>query len=639
MLFMAPLFGPPGELSEFRGRFRWIALFVILVFAGLLARAAQLQIFEGYEYVERSRHNIERTREIPTARGVIRDAEGQLLAYNTPAYTAYITPEFFDIAEDWPTVVRYLNLGPERANKLRERLTRLQGLKRYQPYPVAENLDDRQLALLTAHHAELDGLSVEETPMRVYPLRQLAAHVLGYLNEVSEAEIERHRAEGYRYLPGDRIGRTGLEAVWERELRGTRGRVTVIVNAKGVEKGKDPFGAATGRRYEIEPVPGNDLILSLNARLEAIVDQAFRGHPAGAAVVLDARTGFVLAMYSKPSYDPNAFIQGLSRADAQVLEQNPFLPLHDKTAMDHYFPGSLFKPFAALAALEQPAMLEPGDLFDPAARFRCEGAYELAGQRFRCTKVHGLVDLHEAIVQSCNVYFFQLARRMGIDRLAQVAREFGFGEKTGIALSKEVPGLVPDKDWYRSRPEYGFQYRVGYALLAAIGQGNTKVTLLQLAAAYAALANGGYLYRPQLVKEVLYPDGRVRMSFGPELVRRIEMDPENQRKLVDALRGVVEAPQGTAHDQWTPGLEIAGKTGTAEVARRRRDRERRRRDSRSTEERYRERDHAWFAGFAPADDPEIVVVVLVEHGGYGGRYAAPIAVEIFREYFKRIAPR
>jgi penicillin-binding protein 2 len=633
---MPPLFGPPGELSEFRGRYKWVALFVVLVFAGLLARAAQLQIFEGYEYVEKSRHNVERTREIPTARGVVRDAEGTLLAYNTPAYTAFVTPEFFDIDEDWDTVVRYLNLGPERAAKLRDRLVKLAGLKRYQPYPIAENLDDRQLALLMAHHTELDGLSVEETPMRVYPLRQLAAHAVGYLNEISEDEIERYRAEGYRYLPGDKIGRTGLEQMWERELRGRRGRVTVIVNAKGVEKGKDPFSSASGRRYEIEPVPGNDLELSLNARLEAIVDQAFRGHPAGAAVVLDARTGFVLAMYSKPSYDPNAYIQGLTSAEAKILAENPFLPQHDKTVMDHYFPGSLFKPFVALAALDDPQMMEPIDVFDPAARFDCEGAYELAGQRFRCTKVHGLMDLHEAIVQSCNVFFFQLARRMGIDRVAEIVREFGFGQKTGIALPKEVPGVVPDKSWFRARPEYGFQYRVGYALLAAIGQGNTKVTLLQLATAYAALANGGFLYRPQLVREVLYPDGRVRMSFGPELLRKIDIAPEYQRRIVDALRGVVEAPQGTAHDQWTPGLEIAGKTGTAEVARRRHER---RRDDRTTEERYKERDHAWFAGFAPADNPEIVVIVLVEHGGYGGRYAAPIAFEIFREYFKRIAPR
>jgi penicillin-binding protein 2 len=636
---MGPFFGPPGETSEFRGRYKWLALVVVLLFTGLVARSAQLQVFEGYEYVEKSRHNIERTREIPTARGVIRDAEGQLLAYNTPAYTAFVTPEFFDIDKDWDAVVRYLNLGPERAARLRERLVRLKGLKRFQPYPIAENLDDRQLALLMAHHTELDGLSVEEAPMRVYPLRHLAAHVLGYLNEIGEEEIEQQRSEGYRYLPGDRVGRAGLEQVWERELRGQRGRVTVIVNAKGVERGKDPFTAPAGRRYEIEPVPGNDLTLSLNARLQDIVDQAFRGHPAGAAVVVDARTGFVLAMYSKPSYDPNAFIQGLTPAEHKILEENPFFPQHNRAVMDHYFPGSLFKPFAAFAALQQPAMLEPADVFDPAARFDCLGAYELAGQRFRCTKVHGLMDLHEAIAQSCNVYFFQLARRIGIDRLGEVGRAFGFGERTGIALPGEVPGLVPDKAWYRSRPEYGFQYRVGYALLAGIGQGNTKVTLLQLAVAYAALANGGYLYRPQLVREVLHPDGRVRMSFAPQVVRRIEMEAGDRRRIVDALVAVVEGPQGTAHDQWTAGLEVAGKTGTAEVARRRRDEERRAGDRRTTEERYRERDHAWFVGFAPAYDPEIVVVVLVEHGGVGGRKAAPIAFEIFREYFRRIAPR
>ncbi|MDI7267806.1 MAG: penicillin-binding protein 2 [Myxococcota bacterium] len=634
---MARLFGPPGELAEFRGRYKWLLGFVAAAFVGLLARAAQLQIVEGYEYVEKSRHNIERTREIPTARGMILDAEGERLAYNTPSYAALVTPEFFDIEEDWDDVVKYLGLPAERAAKLRERLAKLRGLKRYQPYPIAEDLDDRQLALLAAHQSELDGLTVDEAPMRVYPLRHLTAHVVGYLNEVSQAEIDRYRAEGYRYLLGDRIGRTGLEAVWEREMRGRRGRLTVIVNAKGVEKGRDPLSSAAGRRYEIEPVPGNDLMLSLNARLMRIVDEAFRGRPAGAAVVLDARTGFVLAMYSKPSFDPNAFIRGLTSDDVRVLNENPFMPQHDKTVVDHYFPGSLFKPFVAFAALQRPALLESGDVFDPAASIECRGAYEVARQRFRCTKVHGVTELHKSLVESCNVYYFSLARRLGIDRIAEVAREFGFGAKTGIGLTKEVPGLVPDKEWYRSRPEYGFQYRLGYALLAAIGQGNSKATVLQLAAAYGALGNGGYMYRPQLVREVQYPDGRTKMSFAPEVVRRIDMADADRRRIVDALIGVLDDPTGTAHDQRIAGLEVAGKTGTAQVARRRQPGERRRRQERG--ERYADRDHAWFVGFAPARDPEIVVVVLVEHGGAGGRAAAPIAMDVIRAYFRRIAPR
>lgn len=635
---MPRLFGPPGELAEFRGRYKWVLLVVSLTFLGLLARAAQLQVVQGYEYVEKSRQNIERTRLIPTARGIIRDAAGEPLAYNTPAYTAMVFPEFFDLGEDWDAVARYLDMDPERSARLHGRLVRLQGLKRYQPYPIAENLDDRQLALLAAHGSELDGLAIEETPMRVYPLRHLAAHVIGYLNEVSEEEIERYRAEGYDYELGDVIGRTGLERIWERELRGRRGKITVIVNSKGVEKDRDLFGSTAGRRYEVEPVPGNDIVLSLDGRLERDVDEAFRGHPAGAAVVVEAKTGFVLAMYSKPSFDSNAFIQGLSREDQRILNENPFFPQHDKTVMDHYFPGSLFKPFVAFAALEEPALLEPGDRFDPMVQQECLGAWELAGQRFRCTKVHGAVDLHKSIVESCNVYYFKLAKRMGIDRISEVGRLFGFGRKTGVALPGEVPGLMPDKEWYRGRPEYGFQYRVGYALLAAIGQGNSKVTLLQLAMAYAALANGGYLYRPQLVREVQYPDGRVRMSFAPELVRRIEMDPETHARIVDALTGVVEEPVGTAHDQWIPGIDVAGKTGTAQVARRRQPGDRRNR-RRQEEERYLERDHAWFVGFAPARDAEIVVVVLVEHGGVGSRAAAPIAMDVVRRYFERTRGR
>jgi penicillin-binding protein 2 len=367
-----------------------------------------------------------------------------------------------------------------------------------------------------------------------------------------------------------------------------------------------------------DPVPGRDLTLSLDMELLRTIERAFRGHPSGSAVVVDVRNGRVRALYSKPSYDLNEMSGRLTAARSVELDENPFRPRIDKTMYESYFPGSTFKPVTALAALQD-------GVFDPATRVNCPGYYEIGNDRKRCTSAHGEVDMRRAIVQSCNVYFWTVAQEVGLERLNRFSRDFGFGERTGIGINSEATGFIPSREWYAER--FG-RFRVGYTLDAAIGQGNTRTTLLQLAMSYAAVANGGTLYVPQIVESVSDPDGRPIEEFEPRIRRRIGVDREHLTYVIDGLYGVVNDPSGTGYDARVEGgVPVAGKTGTAQVSRRA---PRPGEDARRVW--YFNRDHAWFAGFAPAGDPEVAIVVLVEHGGGGGRYAAPIATQILQEY-------
>jgi penicillin-binding protein 2 len=365
-------------------------------------------------------------------------------------------------------------------------------------------------------------------------------------------------------------------------------------------------------------MPGRDLRLTLDMDMMKVVERAFRGHPSGAAVVVDVHTGRVRALYSKPGYDLNEMSGGLSAARQVELSDSPFRPLIDKTVYETYFPGSTFKPISALVALQD-------NLVNPATKVDCPGSYMLGKRRFRCSHVHGEVDMRRAILQSCNVYFYHLGEQVGLDRIAQLAHDFGLGQVTGIGINTEARGFVPTRDWYlQTHDEH---YHVGFTLNAVIGQGNTRVTLIQMAMAYAAIANGGTLYVPQLVQAVEAPDGSVLEEFPPRVRRRIEVEPQHLAYVIDGLYGAVNDPKGTAYEaRIEGGVPVAGKTGTAQVT-----------VGRlpggvdATSAWYYRRAHAWFAGFAPADKPELAIVVMVEHGGYGGTAAGPIAMRVLQE--------
>jgi penicillin-binding protein 2 len=373
-------------------------------------------------------------------------------------------------------------------------------------------------------------------------------------------------------------------------------------------------------------VPGRDLVLTLDMELMRAIERAFRqrSFPAGAAVVVDVHTGRVLALYSRPSIDPNILTTGLPPEVARAIDENPYRPRIDKTIYESYFPGSTFKPITALAGLHE-------GLVDPRERIHCFGRFEAGRRVFHdAGHVHGIVDLHQAIVQSCNVYFYTLATSLRMDNIAHMADAFGLGHRTGIGINSEAAGFIPTRAWYLQH--YRGVFHGGHTLNMAIGQGNTRVTVLQLALVYAALANGGTLYVPQLVERVESPDGNVLQTFPPTVRRHIDVPQAHLDMINSALRGVIAEPRGTAHASEIPEVEIAGKTGTAQVSRL----ARRGEDARRAW--FAARDHAWFAAFAPYHDPEIAIVVLVEHGGSGGHEAAPVVAQIVRDYFTRIRP-
>ena len=614
------------EVGEFKKRYKWMALVVVLTFAALLTRMIQLQLVEHEHYAAIARENITRTITMPATRGVIRDTGGRVVATNRAAYNVYLTPQY--LAEsDLPQLAELMGLDEDAEALLTERITGVPEHRRAHQIRVFSDITRDQLAAIETHQHDLCSragtaarpvrlpcIHTLAEPVRTYPFGQLGAHAVGYLNEITGEELARLREAGYRL--GDRVGRTGIERAWESYLRGRRGyrRVSVDVRGRQIE-GTAP---GDGRPTRREPVAGRDLQLTLDMELMRIIARAFSGRPSGAVVVADVRTGAIRALYSKPSYDLTAFTRGLSHARYAELRDDPFRPLIDKTIYESWFPGSTFKPFAALAALEN-------SVITPEHRVECEGSLELGNRTFHCNGVHGDVNLREAMVQSCNVYFYSLAQQLEQDELAHLAGDFGLGRRTGIGINAEASGFIPTRGWYES---IGRRFRLGYTLNTAIGQGDTRTNLVQLAMAYAAMANGGTLYVPQIVERVTSPGGEVAEIFEPRVRRRVHVSQEHLALVIDGMYGAVNDQTGTAYGAYQAGsrtVSIAGKTGTAQVTARVRPGD-------PTRGAWFNRAHAWFAGFAPAEDPEVAIVVLVEHGGGGGSNAAPIAVNVLEEY-------
>jgi penicillin-binding protein 2 len=616
-----------SDVGEFRRRYKWMVLVVLVAFGVIIGRLFQLQVIEGDDYRAEARHNIIYEIRLATTRGVIRDAHGRLLASNRPSYNVYVVPARLDMGETWNTLIDYMQISPEERARIEKKLERIRsdpGTRKLQQILIREDVSRDVVAILKTHGAELRGVDVVPVPVRYYPQGDVGAHAMGYMAQVDAETLARLKSVGY--VEGDRIGASGVERGWESYLRGTRGWEKVIVDARGARHGGAEAAELVDEPRRLDPVPGRDLRLTLDADLQQAIEKAMRGQIAGAVAVVEVRSGRLLGLFSKPSFDPNQLSGGegvdVVRSTFRRLVSDPLQPMLDKTMSGAYPPGSTFKPFSALAALED-------KIIDPRAKIRCKGYYAFGRRIFKCTHVHGLVELHEAIVQSCNVYFYHLAEAVGMDRIAKVAMDFGLGQKTGVGINPEAGGRIPTHAW--TTLHHKGQFRVGYTLNAAIGQGATTVTVLQLALAYAALANGGTLYQPQIVRAVETSDGSIVQDFPPRVRRTVPVRPENLALVDDALRGVVTEEGGTAYKERLNDVDMAGKTGTAQTS------HGSHRGIDPSRVWYFNRDHAWFAGFAPAKSPEIAIVVLIEHGGAGGRHAAPVAMQVAREY-QRLEP-
>ncbi|MCP4606798.1 MAG: penicillin-binding protein 2 [Proteobacteria bacterium] len=619
-----------SEISEFRRRYHWMRLFVVLTFLVLIARLIQLQLIDGDEYYDQSMSNVIRTVSIPAVRGRVYDAKGRVVATSVPSHEAVAIPHYFDVGKGFERLVEFLGYNDTQAQALRakiaERLTDPTDMRRFQQVTVSQGINQQQLSAIKAHQDELPGVDIVDMPVRYYPYGSMSSHLVGYMNEIGLKEIEKYSdtvEDAYR--SGDRIGRSGIERTFENSLRGVRGWRKKVVDARGLPLSRKESDQLLPEQRMQEPRSGHDVVLTIDMALQRIVEQALRGHPSGASVVMDVDSGRVLAATSKPSYDSNLMTAGLSFEQHRSLNENTFRPRIDKTVYENYFPGSVFKPFSAMSALEEGKIMRE-DVF------HCSGFHEFGHRTFRCPKPHGDITIRDGIVVSCNVLFYNLAEMTGMDTIARYAREFGFGSRTGVGYNSEAPGFIPTKAWYAEK--FPGQFRIGFTLNAALGQGNVKVTLMQVATAYSAIANGGTIYRPQVVRRIETADGDMVKDFHPEVVRRVAVSQRSLDLIMNALAGVVDEEEGTAHGAKSEKISVAGKTGTAQVARRSR-----KPGDDLARHYYLNRDHAWFVALAPAEAPEIAIVTLVEHGGAGGEHAAPIGVEIARRYFEEIAPR
>ncbi len=658
---MSTVLVPRSDVGEFRPRYKYLAVFVIVCFVAIIVRLFTLQIINGDEYARTAHENIIRKIAIPTTRGVIRDSQGKLLASSRPSFNVYVVPgrvapsarperggePASDEPDSWPKIVEVLRLNPEEKSRFDDRIktacaTDDDKSPCWHPILVREDVSRDVVAELKQHQAELTGADVIEVPVRFYPYKNLASHAVGYVAEIDAEGLgkvhpdgwdsmtaeERAKANPLGYEAGDVLGATGVERAWESYLRGERGWEKRVVDARGRYRTGPEADRILDPPVRQEPLAGRDLRLTLDVELQQSVEHAMRNQIAGAAVVVDVRTGRILSMYSKPDFDPNDLAGGGGRAREhdtfQKLYADPLHPILDKAMSGSFQPGSTFKPFSALAALED-------HLVDPEETEKCDGYLAFGRRLFHCTHVHGKVDMHDAISESCNIYFFKLAMAVGMDRIAKVAADFGLGQKTGLNVNPEAQGRVPTRSWYALR--YRGQFRLGFTLNSAIGEGATTVTPLQLALAYAALANGGTLYEPEIVRAVETSDGASLQDFPPRVRRKVSIKPENLARVDDALFGVVNDPKGTAYPVRDPALEISGKTGTAQTAPTHLE------EIDPKKKWFYSRDHAWFAEFYPSKAPEIAVVVLAEHGGAGPTTAAPIAIEITREYARQSAVR
>lgn len=602
---MQPLSSNTRARQETRRRTRLFSVFVLLVFFILVYRLWALQVSQGKQYTVLSEHNRVRLERIPGIRGMIFDRKGRLLVNSRPSFDiVFVTAG----SQSHNGTLRKLAnmLDRDEADFTRILKGRKKGAK---TVTLERDVDWETVVRVEAHQMDLPGVSLRVRPQRSYLTHGMMAHILGYIGEISPKQLRLLRKRGYG--SGDAVGKFGLEKKWERHLAGRSGGEQVEVDA---------FGRKVRVLDRLKSSPGHNVILTVDKDLQQTAHTLLEGKE-GTIVVMEVKTGAILAMVSAPSFDPNTFARGLTPKEWRALMFHKERPLHNRAIQGQFPPGSIFKIVVALAGLN-------ADVIRPRQRFFCSGSHVVGNRVFRDWKKqgHGHVDLHKALVESCDVYFYQLGQKLGVDRIAEYSRLFGLGSATGIDLDDEKPGLIPDKKWKKQR--YKQPWYPGETPSVAIGQGFVSVTPLQMVNFISAVANGGTLHRPWFVRRVEAANGEIVEQYGPATTNQIPLNKKHLQAVRSALRDVVHSDRGTGKRARSAYATVAGKTGTAQVV------QVRGKMIKSEDLPYEVRDHAWFIAYAPAEDPEIAVVTLVEHGGHGGSTSAPITKEIIDTYFR-----
>lgn len=590
-------------LTEKSRRITILTIIISSIIALLIIRLAWMQLLQGSQYKKIANENRTRTVYIQAPRGEMYDRNGAVLVSSRPSFAVSVIPaEYNDPATATPLLASILNISPPEITAMLSDAAEFP----YTPVRLQRDVDEVTIAKIEERKDNLPGVQIEAIPVRNYLYQRLAAHLFGYVGRIDAEEYAVRKAQGYH--PDDLVGKTGLERAWEDSLRGVDGGRALEVNAAGQQ---------TGQVREKPAVVGGGLALTFDANLQKAAEDALtaqilasrqQGEPAkgGAVVVLDVRTGGVLALASNPAFDPNYFAAGISSKNWQELISDPNNPLTNRAISSAYPPGSVFKIITAAAALDM-GLTTPSEVFED------KGVYILSGWHFYGwnTKGLGRLNITDAIAWSSDPVFYELGHRLGPDNLAAYALTFGLGRKSGIKLEGEMPGVVPTPDW--KQQTYGEAWFPGETLIAAIGQGYYLVTPLQQALLLQAVANGGIIYRPRLVDRLLAPDGRTITSYAPEIMQTVYLPPEVWDTIRQGLQAVTT--RGTASAVFAGlTIPIAGKTGSAETG--------------------RKTTHAWFACYAPASNPEIAVAAFVDEGGEGSVAAAPVVRKVLEQYFK-----
>ena len=593
----------------YKQRIAGVIACALAAFVVLFIRLIYLQAIMGDEYRRLSLNNSIRLQNIDPPRGRIYDRNGDLLVDNRPSFDVIITPK--DAAPLKHTLEKLSQHLRTPADMLLSQIRKTRGVSAYQPRLLKQDVGRDTLAAIEVNRFDLPGVSVDVNLRRHYIHERMAAHLIGYLSEISPTELKSGSYPDCR--SGDLIGKFGAEKGYENFLRGRRGGRQVEVNANGL---------VMRILKTVESEPGHNIYLTTDQRLQHRAETLLEG-VVGAAVAIEPDTGQILALASSPSFDQNYFVGGITHEQWESLITNPFRPMSNRAIQGEYPPGSTYKIITALAGLEE-------GVIDEQTTIHCPGHYRFGNRVYRCWLKggHGKVDIIKAVEESCDVYFYQVGDRLGVDRLAWYAKAFGLGSPTGIFLDQEAHGLIPTAAWKKKRT--GIPWQKGETLSVAIGQGFNLATPLQMAVLAAAVGNGGNRYQPMILDRIQSADGEVLQKNEPRLTGKLPISPVNLDFIKLGLWKVVNGEKGTARGSRLADIDLSGKTGTSQVI------------SRKEDETLAEEDmpihlraHAWFVAYAPSEEPTIAVAVVVEHGEHGSGAAAPIAREMIKTYLRK----
>jgi penicillin-binding protein 2 len=593
----------------YKQRITGVIIFALAAFVILAVRLIYLQVIMGDEFRRLSLNNSIRLQNIDPPRGWVYDRKGDLLVDNRPSFDVNITPK--DAAPLQRTLEKLSQHLHVPVDSLLSQIKQTRGASAYQPRLLKQDVGRDTLAAIEVNKYDLPGISVDVNLRRHYIHERMAAHLIGYLSEISPAELKSGSYPDCR--SGDLIGKFGVEKSFENLLRGKRGGRQVEVSANGL---------VMRILKTVDAEPGNNVYLTIDQRLQHRAELLLEG-VVGAAVAIEPDTGRILALASSPSFDQNSFVGGITHEKWGSLISNPFRPMSNRAIQGEYPPGSTYKIITALAGLEE-------GVIDAQTTLNCPGYYRYGNRVYRCWKKggHGKVDIVKAVEESCDVFFYQVGERLGVDRLAWYAKAFGLGSPTGIYLDQEAHGLIPTAAWKERR--IGIPWQRGETLSVAIGQGFNLATPLQMAVVAAAVGNGGNRYQPMILDRIQSADGKIIKKNTPRLTGKLPISPVNLGLVKLGLWKVVNGENGTARGSRLADTDMSGKTGTSQVISSKED------ETLAEEDiPIHQRAHAWFVAYAPSEQPTIAVAVVVEHGEHGSGAAAPIAREMIKTYLRK----